>query len=83
VFDFEFTWNPETKGISLTREDLRIEMAVDSSKAVVNGNVLTLDAPPVMNNGHVCIPIHFVSEIFDATVEWNQRIKLITIEFLV
>ncbi len=83
VFDFEFTWNPDTKGISLTRDDLRIEMAVDSSKAVVNGNVLTLDAPPVMNNGHVCIPIHFVSEIFGATVEWNQRIKLITIVFLV
>jgi len=65
------------------RDDIRIEMAIDSRKAVVNGNVLNLEAPPVMNNGHVCIPIHFVSEVFDATVQWNQRIQLITIEFLV
>ncbi|MCK5847975.1 MAG: copper amine oxidase N-terminal domain-containing protein [Caldisericia bacterium] len=83
VFELEYKWNSESKGILLTKDDMRIEMAVDSNKAVVNGNVITMDAPPITKSGNVCVPIHFVSEIFKANVQWNQRIKMITIEFLV
>lgn len=79
----ELKWNAETRGITIIKGDITIDMIVGSSKALVNHEMIEMDAPPVIKNGRTFVPVRFVSEILGAQVTWNARIKLIYIEILV
>jgi len=79
----ELTWNPDTRGITIRKGNQTIDMIVGSTKAVVNNQIVELDAPPVLRNGRTSVPVRFVSEYLQGSVQWNERIKMILIEFLI
>jgi len=83
VLGAELTWNPDTRGITIRKGNQTIDMIVGSTKAVVNNQIVELDAPPLLRNGRTSVPVRFVSEYLQGTVQWNERIKMILIEFLV
>lgn len=83
AFGSELKWNPETRGITITKNGTTIDMIVGSTKALVNDKMVEMDAPPMIRSGRTFIPVRFVSEILGAKVTWNARIKLIFIEILV
>ena len=83
AFGSVLSWNPETRGITIQKDGIKIEMIVGSSKAMVNDKIVDMDAPPVIRNAQTFVPVRFVSEILGADVTWNARIKLIFIEILV
>ena len=77
------TWNNETKGITIIKGDTKIDMVIDSRKALVNDKIFELSAPPVIKDGLTFVPVRFVSEVLGGEVTWNPRVKLILIEFLI
>ena len=77
------TWNNETKGITIIKGDTKIDMVIDSRKALVNDKLIELSAPPVIKDGLTFVPVRFVSEVLGGEVTWNPRVKLILIEFLI
>lgn len=81
-FGAQVNWNQDTRSISLVKGDTRIYMTIDSYKAVINDRTIDLDAPPLLRNGRTFVPVRFVSEWLGGKVEWNERIKMILIEFL-
>ena len=72
-------WNEETKTVSVSKDETKIEIAIDSDKAVVNGEEKTLDIPARITDGRTFVPLRFVSESINAKVDWNGEDKLITI----
>jgi len=58
-------------------------MVIGSTKALINDKIVDLDAPPVIRGNTTFIPVRFVTEILGGEVQWNSRIKLILIEFLI
>lgn len=83
AFGAEVKWNNETKGITITNGDVKIDMVIGSNKALVNNRVIELSAPPIIRGGITFVPVRFVSEVLGGEVTWNERIKLILIEFLI
>lgn len=46
---------------------------------VVNGEHIKTDVDPFIENGRTLVPIRFISENLDCTVDWNQEEKVVTV----
>jgi hypothetical protein len=78
-FGAQVDWVPQTKGINVTLGEKIISMQIGSNRAIVNNQVVSLDAPPEIKNGRTYIPIRFVSEALGAEVNWNQNTRKVSI----
>jgi peptide/nickel transport system substrate-binding protein/oligopeptide transport system substrate-binding protein len=48
-----------------------IQLTVGSTKAYVNFKEVTLDQPPIIENGRTLVPFRFIGEALGAFVDWN------------
>ncbi len=78
-FGAEVIWVQQTKGINITLGDKVISMQIGSSRAMVNNEIVNLDAPPEIKSGRTFVPIRFVSEMLGAEVEWIQSTRTVRI----
>ena len=46
-------------------------MYLDSDVAYINDTPITLDAPATLMNNRTMVPLRFVMEAFNVTVDWN------------
>jgi N-acetylmuramoyl-L-alanine amidase len=65
---------PKKTGPSVT-----IELWINTNAARVNGRNVTLEQPPVIQNGRTLTPARFVAEALGATVEWDEKSRKVTI----
>jgi hypothetical protein len=59
----------------------KIELTINQPYALVNGAKVTLDAPPFIQTGRTFVPLRFISENLDATVEYEAKTQSITITY--
>jgi len=74
------TWIPEGKRIVITNPQTRIELALGSKQAKVNGRNVALRTVPYNKNGVVYVPVRFISEAFGAKVDWYEKERRVNIE---
>jgi len=72
-------WNAETQTATATRGSTVVELQINNSVAKRNGEVVTLDQPPVLVGGRTLMPLRFVSESLGAQVGWDEATRTITI----
>lgn len=75
----EVSWDGDTQTVEVTFEDLAVTMPVGSSQAIVDGKNVALDAPALLQNQRVMVPLRFVSEALGRTVDWNAVERTVTI----
>ena len=75
------TWVPETKGITVVLGDTQIGLQVDNNTAVINGNVISIDAPYI-KNGRTMVPFRVIAEAFGADVQWDGTTKTVTVTLI-
>ena len=74
-------WDASSKTATITKGDNVIKIVIGSKTATINGVNTTLDAAAAVRNGRTFVPIRFVSEALDATVDWdsaNQTVRITT-----
>lgn len=81
IYGADVVWKPETKTVNISLVSTKIMLTVGNNNAVINGKTALLDSPPSIINGRVMIPIRFISEAFQSSVEWNQEEKNVIIRF--
>lgn len=59
--------------------DNRVIMAIDSTDALVAGNSVVTDVPPIIENNRTMLPARFVAEALGATVSWDGATRTATI----
>lgn len=72
-------WEPNSKLITVTKNDLSIQMTIGSKKVSLNGQQDFMDTSPVIKNGRTMIPLRYIGEYFGRTVEWNSASRTVTI----
>ncbi|MEQ1934069.1 MAG: copper amine oxidase N-terminal domain-containing protein [Fimbriimonadaceae bacterium] len=72
-------WDSQTRTVTAHKGADTIRIPVDSYKATVNGEQVNLDAPARERNGRVMVPLRFLSESLDATVEWVASSRTVEI----
>jgi hypothetical protein len=72
-------WNQETQTVTAIKGNRTISLTRDSEKALLNGKKIQLDAPPILNQGSMYVPLRFVGEALGATVIWENATRTIQI----
>ena len=73
-------WNAEEKLVTLNYKSEEIKLTIDSVSAYLNGEEKTLDTAPEIINGRTMLPIRFIAEGFNFSVEWNEEEKTVTVK---
>lgn len=63
-------WNNDTHTATIRLIDTTIQLVQDSTNATVNGNAVTLEVPAQNIGGHILVPLRFISEQFNKTVDY-------------
>ena len=77
----EVKWEPTTRVITGAHagQNKQFRLRVGSREALVNGENVTLDAPPRVANGTTYVPLRFVSETMGAKVRWDDARRAVVI----
>lgn len=72
-------WNPETKTVTITLDEINIVIVIDEAVAMVNDEEITLDSPAFIENDRTYLPLRFVMEELGADVQWDGEARTVTI----
>lgn len=73
-------WNSEKNCIELNKGFKQVVVPFNESYITVNNKRITTDALPVIINDRTYLPIRFVCEAFDYSVNWDQENKVVEID---
>ena len=73
-------YDPITKIVTVSGSGgMQIVLTLGSRQALFNDRVIELDVVPEAKNGVTFVPLRFITECFDAVVDWNGEKRLVTI----
>lgn len=72
-------WDEQTREITVRKGENEVILAIDSIKAVVNGEESEIDAPPYIKNNRTMVPLRFFSENLGFNVEWDLSTETVFI----
>ena len=73
-------WNDTERMITFERSDLKLFFWIGRFYAIVNGEMVVLDAPPEIRSNRAFVPVRFVSENIKAEVSWDGNNKIVTVK---
>lgn len=76
----DVTWHAETRTATGAKENLKIDMTIDSTQAIVNEKIVELDVAATIINDRTYVPLRFVAESTGAVVKWYGDTRTITID---
>jgi plastocyanin len=82
TFSSTVTWLPETRGITVVLGSTTIGLQIGNKTAVINSNIVALDAAPYIKNSRTMVPLRVISESFGGDVAWDPSLRTITITHL-
>ncbi|HPC31266.1 MAG TPA: stalk domain-containing protein [Candidatus Paceibacterota bacterium] len=77
ALEVEINWDDGV--VTLEKGNRRIVLKVGTSMALVNNEVVYLDAPPYLFNGRIMVPLRFIAEQFGFGVDWNNSTQTVTL----
>ncbi len=72
-------WDADARKVTITKDDIVIELFVDEYYAYFNGEKKVLDAAPYIEDNRTYLPVRFVSEHLGADVHWDGATRTVTI----
>lgn len=69
----EVFWDNDTQTVTASKDENTISLQIGNQAAYLNDKQVLLDAPPKNVNGRTLVPIRFVAESLEASVEWYQN----------
>ncbi len=67
--------------VSGVKGPIHIELFINKTEYIINGERKILDAPPEIKSGRTMVPIRLVSEAMGAKADWNDQFKRATITY--
>ncbi|WP_245856211.1 copper amine oxidase N-terminal domain-containing protein [Paenibacillus rigui] len=71
-------WNGQDRRVTLTKNDIQIELVIDQKEARINGKTVMLDAPATIRGDITFVPVRFVSESMKMKVFYDDGEIMIT-----
>lgn len=79
AMDTKVTWQPETRSVLIQKDESNITLFMDQSYALINGVRVEMDVKPITKDGHMFVPLRFLSEHLGSDVTWEPTGKIIII----
>lgn len=65
----------EDKKVTITNEDKVMELFIGQNYAYINGEKKVYDTKPILDGTRTFVPLRFVAENFDCTVDYRHNVK--------
>jgi len=75
----EVSWNQKQKEVTFKKDSHLIQMTLNNNTAIVNGEVIKLNAAPEMKSNRTMVPLRFIAENLGVTVQWDQKTRTVTL----
>jgi hypothetical protein len=72
-------YDPKTQTVLMILKDKKLELVIGKTHALVNGINVELDVAPFISNGRTFVPLRFVAENLDASLDYDSQVREITI----
>lgn len=63
-------WEKQTKQVTVFQDSQEVVLTVGQAKMLVNGEAVTMDTKPVMQDGSVFVPVKYISEVLGVETKW-------------
>lgn len=73
-------WNAGYRSVVAVKGTDTVSLAIGNSFAKVNGQIKSLDAPPVIINNRTLVPVRFVAESLGSDVQWDSTARTVVIK---
>ncbi|MCX6083374.1 MAG: stalk domain-containing protein, partial [Caldiserica bacterium] len=77
----QVTWDAGTQMVGVTLSSHHVELQIGSTRAVVDGAVNMLEAPPFIDHSRTMVPLRLISEAFGAEVSWDPVSRQVTVQY--
>ena len=78
----EVKWFGDTQTVEITKDDLKIVLQINSTKAVVNGKSIEMPVPAIIKNDSTFLPLRFLAELIGGNkVKWEDATQTAVIPF--
>ena len=71
VQEKDIKWNAQTSTAKGTKEGIEVELTKNNKMAKVNGNLVEMDAPPVIMGTSMMVPLSFVANQMGGETKWQ------------
>lgn len=81
AFGADVQWNSVFKLVIIKLQDKEIILQIGTSYASVGDKKYILDTAPIIDKGYTMVPIRFIAEALNSSVEWDSTTKTVTIVY--
>lgn len=71
MLGIDVKWNSVKRCVTAVKDDKTVTLYVDSSKGYVNDELVTLPTKCVNVDGHIFVPVRFVSDALGYEIDWD------------
>lgn len=79
----EVSWNGYDRMVTFTKDDTVMYLWIGNKSAIINSQMVHLDAEPVIINGRTMVPLRVISENLGAQVSWDGMTRTVTVRMKV
>ncbi|WP_195571192.1 family 10 glycosylhydrolase [Paenibacillus sp. 1001270B_150601_E10] len=72
-------WKPQEKRVEFSKEDKLIQLTIGESKAIVNGQSVSLDQGAKSKSGRTMVPLRFIGESLGVQVNWEKETRTVRV----
>jgi len=72
-------WNDQTQTVLAQRGATSVSLVIGQNQAMINGQAVPVDVPPMVVGGRTMVPLRFVSQALGATVNWDANTSTVAI----
>ncbi|MEZ4812283.1 MAG: copper amine oxidase N-terminal domain-containing protein [Caldisericia bacterium] len=73
-------WNDFDKRVTFIKDDKLMYLWIGKESAIINSQMVELDAAPIIRNGRTLVPLRVISENLGAEVAWDGQTRTVTIK---
>ncbi len=79
AYGAEVSWDQARYVATVNYRDKVIEMPIGKNYAIINGQNVPLDVSPLLQNDRTMVPLRFLSENLDMTVDYNHGLQSVDV----
>lgn len=72
-------WNDQTQTVLAQRGATSVSLVIGQTQAMINGQSVAIDVPPMVVGGRTMVPLRFVSQALGSTVNWDANTSTVAI----
>lgn len=76
---YDVGWDAKNQTVSISGNDKKIIMPVNSTKVTVNNKKKNLDVPAKVSKNRTFVPVRFIAENLGTTVDWDNENRAVII----